>query len=218
MPRGSLVAVLALAGLVSACDSSTKPTPANFTKAIDAYFAAHRECLTIPDRDHPLLYAGQTEDPRYIVDLRNTGPGGFGRDRLEQLDALVAAGLLARSNTTHSTAIFALTPVGASARASGDRQQAAEQALPAPSGLTAIFGPICYARRKDVSIDNYSLGSFGVRFAEVQYSYKLADKAAWAGNDALHHAFPNTAIDAAGPVKDHITLQLTAHGWSGDGK
>ena len=205
------------------CDSPTKPTAGNFTKAIDAYFRVHRECLTVPDRDHPLLFKGETEDPRFSIDLGRAHPDGYLHDKLAQLDALAAAGLLTRTDTgvpdqDHPAAVFTLTQPGAAARADGDREQAAITGTPAHTGSATIPGPICFARRKVASIDNFSLGELGVKFAEVQYSYTLADKPAWANTKALQEAYPQTTSDPAGPVKDHITLQLTANGWSADGK
>ena len=90
----ALLAGAALLVAASACDSKTKPTPANFTAVLNAHFLEHPECL-LPNAPH---FPYETGDP---VELK-------------QMNALVDAQLLTvSSEQTIRVSRYDTTPAGA---------------------------------------------------------------------------------------------------------
>jgi hypothetical protein len=77
------------------CNSTTKPTPANFSAALNAHFLEHPECL-LPDAPH---FPYETGDPV----------------QLKQFDALVASQLLT-ADSEQSIRVSRYTPTPAGVR------------------------------------------------------------------------------------------------------
>lgn len=83
--------------LFGGCSSSSKPTPQNFTNALNAWYAEHNECLFPQGRQFP-----------YEV-----SPGPQEKVQKAQMDALTGAGLLQRlEDRSIHVESYSLTPAG----------------------------------------------------------------------------------------------------------
>lgn len=69
-----------LAALVAGCSTANKPTPENFTKVINAWYAEHSDCLFPHGQTFPYEVA----------------PGAGSKEQKQQMDSLTDAGLLTR--------------------------------------------------------------------------------------------------------------------------
>jgi hypothetical protein len=100
MPNSRIVRIAALVPLaltlllVAGCNSKTKPTPENFTQALNSYLLTHGDCL-LPDAPR---FPFETSDPA----------------KTKQLDALVQSQLLTRATepAIHASR-YTVTPIGA---------------------------------------------------------------------------------------------------------
>ena len=193
--------------ILTACDSAKAPNDANFTKAIDAYLAKHGAACTVMDRQFPI------DVPR----LEQNEQFGIGA----KLAALDQAGLVHSGETT--AVVHGMLD---SLRGSGPAQPVKRyeltdsgkryfQQIRSAPGQASGF---CYGQK---SVDRIVKSETGTPSqAEVTYTYKIVDAAAWAQRADVQGAFSDvrTATNGVSKTPEVIGLQLTSNGWEVPGQ
>lgn len=197
-----LIPLVALA-LLAACNSARKPSAANFTAAINEYLASHGQvCISI---------GGQL--PIDIPASQQGRRNGFAA----KLTVLEHAGLV---NATDRTAVvqslansLSLSPRKPEPvkryTATGEGQKYLQTVM-TDLGRTSGF---CYGQKTVDAITHWTMGSHSA--AEVGYTYRIANLAAWAQRPDVQQAFPGIrdAISGAGKAEQIAGVQLTNKGW-----
>ncbi|MDR3737517.1 MAG: hypothetical protein P4L40_00720 [Terracidiphilus sp.] len=197
-----------IAGLLflDACNSTKKPSDANFTNAINQYLVKHGEACTVLNREFPLDVPKREQKEQYGI-----GP---------KLAVLEQTGLLRASDTAAvvhgmQDALQGPTPP----------QPVRHYELTAEGGkyfqeLSGGFGQttsLCYGRKQVDSIVKWTepmtMGAYSQ--TEVTYTYKIADLAAWAERPEIQHTFSDIQAEIAGQSKaaQIAGLRLTNKGW-----
>jgi hypothetical protein len=164
---------LALCFLLVGCTSGkSAPTPANFTNALNKYFLDKADCLFT--------------DTRFPYETT-------GRDKTRQMDSLVKALLLEKSEemSIHASR-YTTTATG------------------------ARFAPrFCYGHREITKIDNFTAltATNGFKETTVTYHYSMKEIPVWARAPEVQAAFPNVALATSGQVIGKTTLAQTPVGW-----
>jgi hypothetical protein len=197
-----------IAGLffVAACNHAKKPSNANFTAAINQYFAKHGEACT--------LLGGQF--PINVSKSEQHDPSGIGA----KLAALEQAGLVHASGTTavvHSM----LEPLrGPTPPQPVKRYELTEEGKKYLRQVPGAFGQtngFCYGQKSVDSIIRWTepTTTGADSQAEVVYTYKLVDSASWAERPDVQVVFPDikATISGESTTNQIVGLQLTERGW-----
>lgn len=199
------VSIAVLLVLVS-CNSTKKPSEANFTKAINQYLAKHGEAFTVIERQFPV---DVTESEQRLQS-----------DTAAQMAVLEQAGLVRSSNTTavvHGMldALRGPTPPQPVKRyeLTAEGQKYFRQ-TPGLFGQTTSF---CYGEKTvDSIVKSTEPSTMGAATqTEVTYTYKIADLALWAERSDVQHEFGDVCATVNGISKSNeiVDLQLTNQGW-----
>ncbi len=199
-PSISLMAVV----LLSACNSSRRPNNANFTAAINQYLAKHGQVCTSIGRQFPMDVARSEQ---------NT-PSGIG----DKMAALERAGLV---HSTDTTAVIhgLLDPLRGPTPPQPVRRY--ELTAEGEKSFQQILGTLgqtegfCYGQKGVDSIVKWTEPEGAQSLAEVTYTYKIENLAAWADRADVQQAFPDIIATIGGASKTNqiIGLQLTDKGW-----
>jgi hypothetical protein len=186
--RMSLVCGVVL--LVAGC-SRTDNSKANFTAAINNYYAAHPVCLWQDAKKFPVQAATADES------------------KTEGFDALTDAGLLTR--TTAEKKVFILGSKQVNNYDVSDKGRAVWTQDPTQPG----YGNFCYGHREVSSIDNFAstVNASGTKTAQVNYHFTIGDVAGWAQSQEMRTAFQNLNETLAGTQIGQATLAMNGDSW-----
>jgi hypothetical protein len=190
IPSGWTAALLIAAiSAMCGCNKHVDNT-AEFTNAINTYYAAHPVCLWKSSVKFPVQANSS--------DTSKTAP----------YDALVDQGLLVRTTAEKNVMIVASKQVNN--YDISEKGRAAWVADPEQPG----FGNFCYGRRKVSSIDS-STPTNDERGAttEVSYHYTVSDAPAWASAEETKNAYPEIRADLSGTRLGKALLIETNDGW-----
>ncbi|WP_051882334.1 hypothetical protein [Parvularcula oceani] len=202
----SRLLVLALTAL-SACAEGERDETAQYTAALNAYYADNPECVRV----------GRPVDDDGVVFKVMEAEASQNRETAK-LDALVSAGLLTVRTVDIETPDFrtgntvpeaerryVLTEMG--------RAALAPQALAGRGRRGA--SQFCYGHREVTAVlrSTEPADAVGAKVTSVTYSYELSYVADWASRDAVRAAFPGIWVAADGPAEDTDELVLTNEGW-----
>lgn len=202
MRRLAPVAAVMLALAVAGCSDPRKPTRANFEKAITARMEAAsggRACLDVSDVLDPV----NREAALQIT--------------LKQIDALVAAGLLAEAERKGRYVRYDFTPAGQKWVHKVPHTPTLRERVMTlgPLRYTRVY--LCYARWGVDEVKKWygPKASGEYQEATVFYTYKIWDVADWAKREDIRAAFPriSQAIEGAGSRVLNIKLVLSSEGW-----
>src|SRR5579885_1134350 len=191
---------------LTACNSTRKPSGANFRTAINQYLAKHGEACTMISRKFPV---DVTESEQRLQS-----------DTAIQMAVLAQAGLVYSSNTTavvHGMldALHGPTPPQPVKRyeltAAGQKHF---QKTPGILGQTTSF---CYGEKTVDSIVKWTEpATMGAATqTEVTYTYKISDLAPWAERSDVQREFGDVRATVSGISRSNeiVDLQLTDQGW-----
>jgi hypothetical protein len=205
MRNYALVPILSLF-LLSACNDVRKASNSTFAASINQYLAIHGKACTPIDQSFPV------DVPR----AEQTDPYGIG----PKLAALEQAGLVRGSDTT-AVVHGMLTPLRGSAppqpvrryELTGDGQKYFQQI----TGTLAQTAGFCYGQKSVGSVVKWTEPQTAGPYsqAEVTYTYKLVNVAAWAERPEVQRAFPDIKTTISGALKTNeiAEVQLTNKGW-----
>jgi hypothetical protein len=160
---------------------------ANYQTAINNYYKAHPLCLWQDTKKFP-VQAATSDDAK-----------------TEGFDALTDAGLLAR--TTAEKKVF----IVASKQVNNYDLSAQGRSAWTPDTAQPGYGNFCYGHRAVDSIDSFT-GS-GLKTAEVNYHYSLADVPTWAQSEEVKTAFPSLGAALAQSQPAHDSLVMNGSDW-----
>lgn len=202
------LSLLLLAGVVSltACDNTKKPSDSNFKKAVDQYLVQRGETCTIIGREFPVDVPESEQKSQ--------------SDLSSQMTVLQRVGLVRSSNTTavvHGMmdALRGPTPPQPVTRyeLTAEGQKYFHQ-VSSPLGQTGSF---CYGQKSVDSIVKWTVpaASGGASQAEVTYTYKVANLAAWAKQPDIQRVFwdVRATVDGISKTNEVAGVQLTNQGW-----
>lgn len=197
---------LAACLLLTACNSSSKPSDANFTKAINQYLAKHGQVCALVDQTFPVnvTVAEQKEQ---------TGIG-------PQMAALEQAGLVRGSNTTAVVHGWADALGGRAEPQPVRRYELTDEGRKYFRQTLVGFGQageFCYGQKAVDSIAKWTepaaMGPYTQ--SEVTYTYKIANLAPWAQRPDIQRVFSDvrSTIQDASKADQIAGLVLTNKGW-----
>lgn len=185
------LAVCAAATVLAVGCKKTDDSTANYTKAINAYYASRPECV----------WGAEKKLPAQVNSSDTDKTSGF--------DALVDQGLMVRTTGEKKELIIISKQVtNYDLSDKGRSAWTADQSQPG-------FGNFCYGTPEVATIDsstanNGTPGSTSV----VMYHAKLSGVPSWAQATETKNAFPQVQADLAGPVAASATLTDTNNGWA----
>jgi hypothetical protein len=210
MRRFYLVSFTALI-VLTACNSTKKPSDTNFTKAINQYLTKHGEACTVIGRQFPIDIPRSEQSDQYGI-----GP---------KLVALEQADLV---HTTDEIAIVhgMLDPL----RGSTPPQPVKRYELTADGkkyfqqipGTLGEAGGFCYGQKNVDSIVKWTepatMGTSSQ--TEVTYTYRIVNPASWAERPEVQQAFSDirATVNGASKTTKVAGLQLTSKGWEVPGQ
>jgi hypothetical protein len=164
---------------------------ANYQAAINTYYKAHPACLWQDTKKMP-VQAATSDDAK-----------------TEGYDALTDAGLLTRTTAEKKVFIVASKQVN-----NYDLSDQGRSSWTADSSQPG-YGNFCYGHRAVDSIDSFTTGvnGAGVKTAEVNYHYSLADVPGWAQNAEVKTAFPTLGSALAHSQPGQDSLMLSGSMW-----
>jgi len=186
--RGLVVTGFA-AALVAGC-KKTDDSTANYTKAINTYYASRPACVWSEPRKLPAQVT--TSDT----------------SQTQGYDALVDQGLLQRTTAEKKQFLIGSKQVtNYDLSDTGRKEWSADQQQPG-------FGNFCYGTRTVTHID-YAAPTNGKAGATtvVNFHTNITTAPGWASAPETRTAFPQVATDLAGPQPGSATLTDTASGW-----
>ena len=187
LPVAAFAATLAVLG----CKAKTDDSKANFTHAINTYYASRPACLW----PQPIKFPVQ-------VTTSDT-------DKTTGYDALVDQGLLQR--TTAEKKVFIIASKQVTNYDLTDKGRGAWTADTTQPG----FGNFCYGTRSVASIDSYSpTNQQPGDKTTVTYHAGISGAPGWATAAETQNAFPQIRTDLAGPTPATATLTDTTGGWA----
>ena len=202
-PLFTALAVSSLA-LLGACSSPKDASKDNFEKALQSYHdsVVTPYCVSAGGADYPLLLAKQ-----------NT----LSRDKLEQQDALVAAGLLTRSEgeTEESRGFMNPKKVMVPAYKYEILADAKQQFKPGENGAGFIRrGQFCFGKVMVDEVKSFTepADRMGMKISQASYSYRVQDVPVWAEHAAVQAAFPHLVAELK-KTETRAALVLTSEGW-----
>ena len=186
--RAAVVAGCA-AALLAGC-KKTDDSTANYTKAINAYYASRPACI----------WAAPQKLPAQVTTSDISQTQGF--------DALVDQGLLQRTTAEKKRFL-----IGSKEVTNYDLTDKGRGAWTADTQQPG-FGNFCYGTRTVATIDSATptTGQPGATTV-VSYHVKLGGAPAWASAPESETAFPQVRADLAGPAAASATLTDTDSGW-----
>ena len=185
------------AALLAGC-KKTDDSTANYTKAINAYYASRPACLW--------------SEPKKLPAQAETNDASETRG----YDALVDQGLLQRTTEEKKRIL-----IGSKSETNYDLTDKGRSAWTADTQQPG-FGNFCYGTRTVATIDGAAptTGQPGATTV-VSFHTKIGGAPAWASAPETETAFPRVATDLAGPAAASATLMDTTEGWvvkSGPGR
>jgi hypothetical protein len=185
--------------LLVACNDTRKPTSANFTAAVNQYLDHHGQACTLIG-------------PQFPVDIPRSQQSTIDA----KLSALQHAGLVSEIDTT--AVVHGLMDA---LRGPSPPQQVRHYALTTEgkryvqqvSGAVTPTSSFCYGQKTVDSITHWTIGSQSE--AEVAYTYRIVNLAAWAQRPEVQQAFPDIQATLSGASKTEqiVGLRLTDKGW-----
>jgi hypothetical protein len=191
---------------LAACNDVKRPSPGNFTRAINLYLAKQADVCTASVRQFPVDVPRLEQKEQYGI-----GP---------KLAALEQAGLVHSSDTT-AVVHGMLDPLQGSTSPQPVKRYDLTpegkkyfQELPNPLGQTGAF---CYGQKTVDSIVKWTepmtMGAFSQ--TEVTYTYRIVNLSGWAQRPDVQHVFSDVrdTVNAASKTNQIAGLQLTNQGW-----
>ncbi len=180
-----------LGAMASVGCKKTDDSKANFTAAVNRYYAQRPACLW----SDPIKFPVQ-------VDSSDSS-------KTQGYDALVDAGLLTRS--TGEKKVFLLGSKQVTNYDISDKGRGEWKADSQEPG----YGNFCYGVLKVTSLDNYTpTAAQPGATTTVSYHAYLTDAPSWAQAPETQTAFPQVKADLAQPVVTSATLTDTSGGWA----
>jgi hypothetical protein len=171
--------------LIAGCNKQDD-SKSNYQAAINTYYKARPACLWQDTKKMP-VQAATSDDAK-----------------TEGFDALTDAGLLTRTTAEKKVFIIASKQVN-----NYDLSDQGRSAWTADTNQPG-YGNFCYGHRAVDSIDSFTTGvnGAGVKTAEVNYHYSMADVPGWAQNAEVKTAFPTlgSTLAHSQPAQDSLTL------------
>jgi hypothetical protein len=201
----SILLMLTVLVALGGCSNEKKPSPTNFTKAINQYLAKHGQACTFFAQTFPI------DIP--VPELKNkygTAP---------QMAALEKAGLVRGSDTT-AVIRGMMGALGPSAPKPVRHYELTDQGrkyFQTKPGAFGQSGAFCYGHETVDSIVKWTepaaMGPYTQ--SEVTYTYRIADLAPWAKQSQVQQAFGDIRATVSGVSRAGETagLQLTNKGW-----
>ena len=191
------VGVGCAAAMLAGCNKTDDST-ANYTKAVNAYYASRPACLW--------------STPKKLPAQAETSDAG----ETSGYDALVDQGLLQRTTAEKKRIL-----IGSKTVTNYDLSDKGRSAWTADTQQPG-FGNFCYGTRTVATIDGAAptTGQPGATTV-VSFHTKISGAPAWASAPETKTAFPQVAADLAGPAAGSATLMDTTEGWvvkSGPGR
>ncbi len=190
-------------GLLAAGCSRTAPSnvdTAPFVTALNTYYQSHPSCAF----SQPITFP-----------IDASADAGLDPSEVKQLDALAAAGLVAKQS--HQVWSAPQGPTQIRVHETVSNYELTAQGKTAWTADPGGGGNFCYATPHVVSVDHASPEPNDQRYG-VSYHFSAGSLATWANNARVKAAFPNIAADAAGkPLTGLATLTKTANGWTANG-
>ena len=191
MKMRMIAAVMGGTAMLAGCKAIRVDSKANFTKAINTYYASRPACL----------WTDEIKFPVQVTTSDTSKTAGF--------DALVDQGLLQR--TTAEKKVFIIASKQVTNYDLTDKGHGAWTADTAQPG----FGNFCYGTRSVSSIDSYTpTNQQPGDKTTVNYHAGISGAPAWASAAETQSAFPQVAGDIAGPAAATATLTDTTNGWA----
>lgn len=201
-----LVPIAGFAVFLASCNDARKPGDANFAEAINHYLAEHGSACTLVSRPFLIDIPVSAKQAQY----------GFG----PQLTALLHAGLVSETDT----AAVVHRMLDAVRGGPGPAQPVKRYQLTAEgwkyfhqaTGTLGQAAGLCYGQQVVDSVVKWTEPPAGPQTqAEVTYTYKLINLAAWAERPDIQQAFPDirNTVNGASKANQVVGLQLTNEGW-----
>ncbi len=164
---------------------------ANYQTAINDYYKAHPACLWQETKKFP-VQAATSDDAK-----------------TEGFDALTDAGLLTR--TTGEKKVFIIASKQVNNYDLSDQGRSAWT----PNTSQPGYGNFCYGHRSVDSIDSFTAGvnGSGLKTAQVNYHYDIADVPGWAGSQEIKTAFPSVSASLAQSQAGQDSLVMNGTAW-----
>jgi len=177
------------AALLFAGCNKQDDSKSNYQSAINDYYKAHPACLWQDEKKFP-VQAATSDD-----------------SKTEGYDALTDAGLLTRTTAEKKVFIVASKQVN-----NYDLSDQGRSAWTADTNQPG-YGNFCYGHRAVDSIDSFTSGvsGSGVKTAEVNYHYSMADVPGWAQSAEVKTAFPSlgSSLVHSQPGQDSLVMNGT---------
>jgi len=172
------------------CNKQDNTRP-NYQEAINNYYKAHPLCIWQDTKKLP-VQAATSDDAK-----------------TEGFDALTDAGLLTRTTAEKKVLIVASKQVN-----NYDLSVQGRSAW-TPDTTQPGYGNFCYGHRAVDSIDSVSNGvnGSGLKTADVNYHYSMADVPGWAQSEEVKTAFPSLAAALAQSQLAHDSLVMNGSNW-----
>src|SRR6202522_3094676 len=175
--------------LFAGCNNKDDSKP-NYQSAIKDYYKAHPACIWQDTKKFP-VQAATSDDAK-----------------TEGFDALTDAGLLTR--TTGEKKEF----IVASKQVNNYDVSAQGRSAWTPDTAQPGYGNFCYGHRGVDSIDSFTTGvnGSGLKTAEVNYHYSVADVPGWANSEEVKTAFSSlgAALAQSQPAQDSLVMNGNA--------
>jgi hypothetical protein len=164
---------------------------ANYQTAINDYYKAHPACLWQETKKFP-VQAATSDDAK-----------------TEGFDALTDAGLLTR--TTGEKKVFIIASKQVNNYDLSDQGRSAWT----PDTTQPGYGNFCYGHRAVDSIDSFTSGvnGSGLKTAQVNYHYDIAEVPGWAGSQEIKTAFPSVSTSLAQSQAGQDSLVMNGTAW-----
>jgi hypothetical protein len=190
MGLGRVAVVAGCATVLLAGCKKTEDSTANYTKAINAYYASRPACV----------WATALKLPAQVTTSDTSQTQGF--------DALVDQGLLQRTTAEKKRFL-----IGSKQVTNYDLTDKGRGAWTADTQQPG-FGNFCYGTRTVATIDSATPTTAQPGTTTVvSYHAKVSGVPAWASAPETESAFPQIATDLSGPVAGSATLKDTDNGW-----
>ena len=205
-----LASIACLLALI-ACNSTKKPSDANFTKAINDYLTKHGAACTVIGRQFPIDVSRSEQIEQYGIGSKLAALEQVGLVQATETTAVVHGMLDSLRGPTPPQLVkrYELTTEG----------KKYFQQIPVTLGQASGF---CYGLKSVDSIVKWTepatVGSFSL--TEVTYTYRLVDSAPWAKRPEVQQAFTDirTIVNGASKTTEVAGLQLTSKGWEVPGQ
>lgn len=204
--RGFYLVSLATLIVLTACNSTNKPSDTNLTKAINNYLVRHGAACTVIGRQFPVDIPQSEQKEQFGIGAK--------------LVALEQAGLVHATDAI-ATVHGMLDPLRGSAppqpvkryELTADGKKYFQQ-IPGTLGQTGGF---CYGQKNVDSIVKWTEpATVGISpQTEVTYTYKIENPASWAERQEVQQAFSDirATVNGASKTTEVAGVQLTSKGW-----